>query len=395
LVQDLFKKINESSSCFFITGKAGTGKSTFIQYFTTQTHKKVLKLAFTGIAAINVGGQTIHSFFLFPLKPMMPNDDEVFRFKQNTKKYKLIQSIEVIVIDDGSEASITEFGILQTHSSLGTVGAAVSTNGTQITFTPEPSIDVEVRVFQNALGLVKENILETSIDLTNAEITTGNGFYEGTEKSVRRSFDLTHNQNLIFQRYFDGSDSNIVDINSDTIRIPDHYFVSGEEVIYAYAGAGTTQAIGIAQTVVTGIGLTNKLPSSVYIVKLNESTVRLAATAEDALKSSALTFDITSVGIGTSHTFIAKNQNTKNIIAIDNYFQSPIVGSSITTTLGKDASIFDNRLTFTGITSFFSGNLIQINNEIMKINTVGLGSTNVILVDRPWMGTGISSHPNG
>ncbi len=102
LVQDLFKKINESSSCFFITGKAGTGKSTFIQYFTTQTHKKVLKLAFTGIAAINVGGQTIHSFFLFPLKPMMPNDDEVFRFKQNTKKYKLIQSIEVIVIDEVS-----------------------------------------------------------------------------------------------------------------------------------------------------------------------------------------------------------------------------------------------------------------------------------------------------
>ena len=305
------------------------------------------------------------------------------------------QMSEVIVVDDGSEASITEYGILQTHSSLGTVGAAVTTNGTQITFTPEPSIDVEVRVFQNAIGLVKENISETSIDLTNAEIITGNGIYEGTERSVRRSFDLTHNQNLIFQRYFDGSDSDVVNITSDTIRIPDHYFVSGEEVIYAHAGAGTTQAIGIAQTVVAGIGTTDKLPSSVYIVKLNESTVRLAATAEDALKSSPLTFDITSVGIGTSHTFIAKNQNTKNIIAIDNYFQSPIVGTSITTTLAKDASVFDNRISFSGITSFFSGNLIQINNEIMKINTVGLGSTNVILVDRPWMGTGLSTHSAG
>lgn len=102
LVQTLFKKINESSDSYFITGKAGTGKSTFIQYFTTHTQKKVLKLAFTGIAAINVGGQTIHSFFLFPLKPMMPNDDEVFRFKPNSKKYKLIQSIEVIVIDEVS-----------------------------------------------------------------------------------------------------------------------------------------------------------------------------------------------------------------------------------------------------------------------------------------------------
>jgi hypothetical protein len=63
--------------------------------------------------------------------------------------------------------------------------------------------------------------------------------------------------------------------------------------------------------------------------------------------------------------------------------------------LSKDASTVDNRLTFSGITSFFGGNLIQINDEIMKINTVGLGSTNVILVDRPWMGTGLSTHSAG
>jgi hypothetical protein len=305
------------------------------------------------------------------------------------------QMSEVIIVDDGSEASITEYGILQTHSSLGTVGAAVTTNGTQITFTPEPNIDVEVRVFQNALSLLKENISNTSINLNNAEIICGNGTYEGTERSIRRSFDLTHNQKPIFQRYFDGSDSDIVNITSDTIKIPDHYFVSGEEVIYANAGAGTTQSIGISETVVAGIGTTDKLPSSVYIVKLNESVVRLAATAEDALKSIPVTFDITSVGIGTSHTFIAKNQNAKNIIAIDNYLQSPIVGTSITTTLVKDVSIFDNRITFSGISSFFGGNLIQINNEIMKINTVGLGSTNIILVDRPWMGTGLSAHSSG
>jgi len=305
------------------------------------------------------------------------------------------QISEVVVADDGTEASITEYGIVQTHSSLGTVGAAVSTNGTQITFTAEPNIDVQVRVFQNALSFNKESISKNSINFVNAEIISGYGNYEGTDRSIKRSFELTHKQNPIFLRYFNGSSSAIVNIGSDTITIPDHYYVTGEKVRYSHAGAGTTQAIGIAQTVVTGIGTTDKLPSTVYIVKVNESTIKLARSATDALKANPIVFNITSVGIGTSHSLTATNQNAKNIIAIDNYFQSPIVGTAITTTLVKDITTVDNRLTFSGITSFFGGNLIQINNEIMKINTVGLGSTNVILVDRPWMGTGLSTHSAG
>ena len=106
-------------------------------------------------------------------------------------------------------------------------------------------------------------------------------------------------------------------------------------------------------------------------------------------------FDITAVGIGTSHSFTSNNQNAKALVAIDNWFQSPIVGGSVTTTLAKDVALLDERITFSGITSFFSGDLVEINNEIMKINTVGLGSTNVILVERPWMGTGLAAHSAG
>ena len=302
---------------------------------------------------------------------------------------------EVIVVDDGSETYITEYAIIQSHSSLGSVGAAVSTNGTQLTYTPNPSIDVQVRVFQNAVSLEKISIIDSEIDLTNAAIVGGFGLYEGTERSIKRSFNLTHDQNPIFLRDFNGSNSSVVNISADSITIPDHYFVTGEELSYTYAGTGTTQAIGIGTTVVAGIGTTDKLPSTVYVVKLNESSIKLAASAADALNSTPQVFELTSVGIGTSHVFTAKNQNAKGIIAIDNYLQSPIVSTSVTTTLARNASDLDNRLTFSGITSFFSGNLIKINDEIMKINTVGLGSTNVILVDRPWMGTGLSTHTSG
>jgi ATP-dependent DNA helicase PIF1 len=102
IVKQLFEKLETVNESFYITGKAGTGKSTFIQYFAKKTGKKLLMCAFTGIAAINVGGQTIHSFFRFPLKPLLPEDDEITKFEQYSKKYKLIQEIDTIIIDEVS-----------------------------------------------------------------------------------------------------------------------------------------------------------------------------------------------------------------------------------------------------------------------------------------------------
>jgi hypothetical protein len=101
-VSQLFNKIETSNDCFFITGKAGTGKSTFIRYFTQKTRKKILLLSFTGIAAINIGGQTIHSFFRLPLKPLLPEDYEITVFKDFMEKYKIIKKVDTLIIDEVS-----------------------------------------------------------------------------------------------------------------------------------------------------------------------------------------------------------------------------------------------------------------------------------------------------
>ena len=71
--------ITYTNSSVFMTGKAGTGKSTFLKYLTKNTRKKYVVLAPTGIAAVNVGGQTLHSFFHLPFKPLMPDDPEFAR----------------------------------------------------------------------------------------------------------------------------------------------------------------------------------------------------------------------------------------------------------------------------------------------------------------------------
>ena len=310
------------------------------------------------------------------------------------KRYEMC---EVVACDDDDYNTLTEYGNVQLHTTgLGTIGANIDgSDRKHLTFIPNHNIKVQVRVFQNVLSLVKSSINNSSIDFNNAVINSSYGEYYGTESDIKRTFGLLHNERPIFQRFVDASDTSLVSVSADTVTIPDHYFVTGEKLEYSYAGSGTTQAISIASSTVPGIGVTTKLPSTVYAVKSNDSTLQFAASAEKALLQNPVVFDISAVGIGTSHSFTSTNQNAKAIVAIDNFFQSPIVGGSVTTTLAKDLTLLDEKLTFSGITSFFSGDLIKINEEIMKINTVGLGSTNVVLVKRPWMGTGLSTHSSG
>jgi tRNA uridine 5-carbamoylmethylation protein Kti12 len=85
--------------CVFVTGKPGTGKSTLLRYFKQKTAKRFVVLAPTGIAAINVGGQTIHSFFRFPPRPINPDDIQPL---PNAQKRKLYEALDAIVIDEVS-----------------------------------------------------------------------------------------------------------------------------------------------------------------------------------------------------------------------------------------------------------------------------------------------------
>ena len=64
--KDIFNKMEYSNQNIFITGKAGTGKTTLLEYFRINSKKKFVILASTGISAIKAKGKTIHSFFLFP-----------------------------------------------------------------------------------------------------------------------------------------------------------------------------------------------------------------------------------------------------------------------------------------------------------------------------------------
>jgi DNA-binding CsgD family transcriptional regulator len=116
--------VNHTSRHIFLTGKAGTGKTTFLKYIKETCQKKMAVVAPTGVAAINAGGVTIHSFFQLPLSPFipevrgfMPKGEEASnkhtllgRLRLNSERRKVLQELELLVIDEISmvRADVTD-----------------------------------------------------------------------------------------------------------------------------------------------------------------------------------------------------------------------------------------------------------------------------------------------
>lgn len=106
--------VNHTSRHIFLTGKAGTGKTTFLKFIRENCPKQIAVVAPTGVAAINAGGVTIHSFFQLPLSPFIPEargfnpkNNEVnnshsliSRLRLNTQKKKILQELELLIIDE-------------------------------------------------------------------------------------------------------------------------------------------------------------------------------------------------------------------------------------------------------------------------------------------------------
>ena len=96
--------LEKTSANLFLTGKAGTGKTTFLKELKRKSPKRMVVLAPTGIAAINAGGMTIHSFFQLPLSPYLPGTTfgggEQKRYQFSKVKRNIIRSMDLLVIDE-------------------------------------------------------------------------------------------------------------------------------------------------------------------------------------------------------------------------------------------------------------------------------------------------------
>lgn len=144
--------IEKEGKNLFITGRAGTGKSTLLQLYRNTTRKKVVVLAPTGVAALNVRGQTIHSFFGFPPRLISPREIS------KRKDRRLYRQMEILVIDEISMVradildNIDYFLRLNRDSPLPFGGVQVVFFGDLFQLPPVVATDFEQEVFSSTYG---------------------------------------------------------------------------------------------------------------------------------------------------------------------------------------------------------------------------------------------------
>lgn len=97
-----YHQMEFTNESIFLTGRAGTGKSTLLNYFRKNTIKKYVVLAPTGLAALHVGGNTIHSFFGFPLRPLIKHDPEIVRWGKGHPRLRILKKMDTLIIDEVS-----------------------------------------------------------------------------------------------------------------------------------------------------------------------------------------------------------------------------------------------------------------------------------------------------
>ena len=182
--------------------------------------------------------------------------------------------------------------------------------------------------------------------------------------------------------------------------ITDHFFESGEKIIYSPGSTFT----GASVSGITTAGGALASGTELFAIKKLSDTFQVAKTKADALAGIALTFS--GFGSGNNHEFEMFKKNEKALLSIDGVVQSPIAFTPITTEL--EFNISDSVTTFsvTGISSVNTGDTIKINDEYMEITNVGLGTTSVgpitetgsvkiLEVNRGYIGSSATNHTAG
>ncbi len=208
----ILDQIEHTSDSFFITGRAGTGKSTLLRLFRDTTRKNVVVLAPTGIAALNVKGQTLHSFFGFP--PKMINKSDIYR----RKNHRLYSKIDTIVID---EISMVRADMMDNIDWFLRINRGINApfGGVQMLFfgdlfqlPPVVAGDFEKKYFithYESPYFFSSHILNSGFEYSMIEL------HEVFRQDERRFVNLLDNIRL---NYFDYDD--LQDLNSRVVDIP-------------------------------------------------------------------------------------------------------------------------------------------------------------------------------
>jgi hypothetical protein len=294
---------------------------------------------------------------------------------------------QIMAINDGSDAYSVQYPFLSigSTSGIGTFGAEISGNNFIVKFYADPSISGNLEILS-----FSENFY-TDLDTVNIppaltyspveQTVTSVKYYGANSPNINKyDFEAEYEGTPIFMKTFNPSDTDVLNLATGIFTIPNHFFNTGEQLIYTpkstFIGIGTS-AMGIgATTNYVGV-VTTILPTVVYAIKDSNDSFRISTRKEYATQGIGVTF--TSVGLGNAHQLEMYKKNEKSIISINDVVQSPLAYSSITHTLSGNGGQIGTASTIfalSGISSITPTDILKIDEEYMRIENVGLGTTN-------------------
>ena len=196
------------------------------------------------------------------------------------------------------------------------------------------------------------------------------------ERINQKSFELKNNNIPIFVKKFNPSDTSIVS-NEGIFTLPNHFFKKGEKLIYT-----PKSSIPSVSATPMKMNATDDLPSTVFAIYINDNQFKVATTQSNAIAGIGTT--ISSRGTGNIHQFSATKQNSKCIITVDGLVQFPISSTKLTYTLNNSIGVSTTFASLSGISTINSGDVLKIDDEFVKIKTVGIGTS----ISGPISGTG-------
>ena len=314
---------------------------------------------------------------------------------------------QTLLMFDGSDTHLLQYPFVSigTTSGIGTFTTSSSGGKTFLKFNPESAFNgssIEVRQYDEIIYTESDSFnipsdllygqISESITLVGYNAINGN-------RINRTSFDLKYLGTSIFEKTFDPSDTSILNPATGTFTIPNHFFRTGEKLIYTPKSTLT----GIGSTAMQHVSGTD-LPEEVFTIRINKDQFRLATSAANANAGTGVTF--LSLGSGNVHELEMDLKNEKALMSIDGVIQSPIAFTPVSTTLTSNgAHISTSRTIFevAGIATITSNDIVKVDDEYMKVVSVGIGTTalgpisgsgsaNLLEVERGFVGSSATAH---
>jgi hypothetical protein len=316
---------------------------------------------------------------------------------------------QLLTIHDDTDTYITQYPFLSDDSvtGIGTFGSEISGSNVIVKFYPDASVTdtVNIQTYSEIIQ-TERDLINIPLDLTYGTISESIivSAYNGRNgnRVNKLDFDLNTSGTPIFQKTFNPSDTDILNLGTGVFTIKDHFFSTGEELNYASASSFSGQSFSDIQ--VSGA---SSLPSEVYAIRVNSDQFKLATSRANATTGTAVTFS--SSGSGNAHTLEMSKRMEKSIILIDGVVQSPIAFTPNTCTLfnnGGSIGAGNTYFAVSGISSILPGDLLKIDDEYVKVDSVGLGTTavgpitgtgsfNVVKTVRGFVGSSATTHTDG